>query len=229
MDRKHLRDLVADGAQRIERRHRLLKDHRDAGPAHLAHFRNRRRAEITTLEQHPAIVDRHLVGQQPHDGVGHHRLAGTGFADHAEDLVGSDFQRHVPQRMRPVCVTRQADAQAIEREDSVVPAHRLLSLGFSASLRPWPTSDTASTVMRMATPGIAETYHCTRSTSRPRPIRLPQDATLGSDSRRKASALSSRIATAITTLAYTMTGGSALGRISPRISRVSRMPSVLPA
>ena len=50
-------------------------------------------------------------------------------------------------------------------------------------------------------PGIAETYHCTRSTSRPRPIRLPQDATLGSDSRRKASALSSRIATAITTLA----------------------------
>jgi hypothetical protein len=50
-------------------------------------------------------------------------------------------------------------------------------------------------------PGIAETYHCTRSTSRPSPIRLPHDATLGSDSRRNASALSSSIETAITTLA----------------------------
>ncbi len=51
------RDLVADGAQRIERRHRLLKDHRDAGAAHLAHFGNGCRAEIAALEHHPAAVD----------------------------------------------------------------------------------------------------------------------------------------------------------------------------
>src|SRR5829696_7381767 len=103
--------------------------------------------------------------------------------------------------MCPVRATGQADAQAIEREDGFLLAHRPLSLGLSASLRPWPTSDTASTVTRIAIPGIAETYHCTRSTSRPSPIRLPHDATLGSDSRRNASALSSRIETAITTLA----------------------------
>src|SRR3954463_9655494 len=103
--------------------------------------------------------------------------------------------------MRPFCAAGQADAQAIEREDGFLLAHRLFSLGLSASLRPWPTSDTASTVTRMAMPGIAETYHCTRSTSRPRPMRLPQDATLGSDRRKNANALSSRIATAITTLA----------------------------
>ena len=41
VDRKHLADLVADGAQRIERRHRLLEDHRDAGAAHLAHLGDR--------------------------------------------------------------------------------------------------------------------------------------------------------------------------------------------
>src|SRR5260364_163093 len=100
--------------------------------------------------------------------------------------------------MRPVGAPGQAHGQAVERKDSF--AHRLFSLGLSASLRPWPTSDTASTVTRIAMPGIAETYHCTRSTSRPSPIRLPQEATLGSDSLKKASALSSRIATAITTL-----------------------------
>src|SRR3954453_8191468 len=103
--------------------------------------------------------------------------------------------------MRPFCAAGQADAQAIEREDGFLLAHRPLSLGLSASLRPWPTSDTARTVTRIPMPGRAETDHCTRNPSRPRPIRLPQDATLGSDRRRKASALSSRIATAIPTLA----------------------------
>src|SRR5439155_13084445 len=182
-------------------RDRLLEDHGNAGAAHLAHLGNGCRAEIATFEQCPTAVDRHFIGQQPHDGIRHHRLAGAGFADHAEDLVRCDLQRHIPERMRPVRAAGQADAQAIEREDVLFFAHRPFSLGLSASLRPWPTSDTASTVTKMAIPGIAETYHCTRSTSRPRPIRLPHDATLGSDSRRNASALSSRVETAMTTLA----------------------------
>ena len=137
------------------------------------------RAEIAAFEHHAAAVDRHLVRQQPHDGVGHHRLAGAGFADHAEDFVRAIDERYVRQRMRPVGAARQAHAEMFEREDGGVLAHRLFSLGLSASFRPWPTSDTASTVTRIAMPGIAETYHCTRSTSRPRPIRLPQDATFG--------------------------------------------------
>src|SRR6201982_4099904 len=99
----------------------------------------------------------------------------------------------------------QAHAQPLDRQDRRRRlAHRRFSLGLSASFSPWPTSDTASTVIRMAMLGIAETYHCTRSTSRPSPIRLPQEATLGSERCRNASALSSRIATAITTLAYTI-------------------------
>src|SRR5439155_10003101 len=201
VDRKHLGDLVADGAQRIERRHRLLEYHGNAGAAYLAHFGYRCRAEIAALEHHPAAVDRHFIRQQPHDGIRHHRLTGAGFTDHTEDFVGRDFERHAPERMCPIRAAGQADAQMLEREDGFLPAHRPFSLGLSASLSPWPTSDTASTVTKMAMPGIAETYHCTRSTARPRPIRLPHDATLGSDSRRNASALSSRIETAITTLA----------------------------
>ena len=63
------------------------------------------------------------------------------------------------------------------------------------------TTNIASTVSRIAAPGIADTYHWVRSTPRPWPIRLPQEATFGSDRLRKASALSMRIAVAITTLA----------------------------
>src|SRR5581483_7583404 len=132
---------------------------------------------------------------------GHHRFAGAGFANDAEDLVRGNRQRDIRQRVRAVGARGQPYAETFDRQDRGYLAHRRFSLGLSASLRPWPTSDTASTVTRMATPGIAETYHCTRSTSRPRPIRLPQEATFGSDRCRNASALSRRIATAITTLA----------------------------
>ncbi len=52
MDRKHLGDLVADGAERIERGHRLLKDHRDPGAAHLTHLGDRGRAEVAAFEHH---------------------------------------------------------------------------------------------------------------------------------------------------------------------------------
>ena len=164
---------------------------RDAGAAHLAHLgfaepaRGRGPRTATC-----AAVDRDALRQQPHHGIRHHRLAGAGLADHADDLVGVERQRHVLQRVRPVGARRQPHAQALERQDG---AHRPFSLGFSASFSPWPTSETASTVTRIATPGMAETYHCTRSTSRPSPIRLPHEATFGSESLRKASALSSRI------------------------------------
>src|SRR5258707_5635782 len=104
--------------------------------------------------------------------------------------------------MRPVGAGRQSHAEPVDGQDGARDgAHRPLSLGLSASFNPCPTKDTARTVTRMAIPGMAETYHCTCNTSRPRPIKLPQDATFGSERWRKASALSSRIATAITTLA----------------------------
>ena len=128
-----------------------------------------------------AAVDRHVVGQQPHDGVGRHRLAGAGFANDAEDLVrmrsSSDTSSSACGRSAP----RGSATVRCSSERMVVLAHRRFSLGLSASFSPWPTSDTARTVTRIAMPGIADTYHCTRSTSRPSPMRLPQDATLGSE------------------------------------------------
>ncbi len=63
MDRKHLADLIADAAQRIERGHRLLEDHRDAGAAHPPHFRGGGRRQIAAFKHHPAAIDGHLARQ----------------------------------------------------------------------------------------------------------------------------------------------------------------------
>ena len=80
-------------------------------PRTCAHFGRGGRRQIPAFEHHAAAVDAHPVRQQPHDGVGHHRLAGSGFADHAEDFVGGDRERHAGQRMRPVGAGRQPHAE----------------------------------------------------------------------------------------------------------------------
>ena len=198
MDTKHLRDLITNAAQRIERGHGFLEHHGNAGTAQRAHGCLIRAGEVLALKQDAAARNAYIARQQAHDGARHHGFSGTAFANHAEDLASMKVKRDLPQRLRPIRPARQGDRQALQGKYR---AHRPFSLGFSASFKPCPTRETASTVNRMATPGMAETYHCTRSTSRPRPIRLPQDVTLGSDSRRKAKALSSRMATAMTTLA----------------------------
>jgi hypothetical protein len=46
---QRLGDLVADGEERIEARHRLLEDHRDVVAAHLAHL-FRQRQNIAAVE-----------------------------------------------------------------------------------------------------------------------------------------------------------------------------------
>ncbi len=93
----HLDDLVglaADGHQRVERHHRLLEDHGDAAAAHAADGVGRQRQQILPLVDHAAAGDAHMrLGQQAQDRLGHHRLAGAGFADDAQDLLAHDLQR----------------------------------------------------------------------------------------------------------------------------------------
>ena len=51
VDFQHLADLPLDRVQRIERRHRLLEDHRDLVAADLAERRRRKREQVLALEQ----------------------------------------------------------------------------------------------------------------------------------------------------------------------------------
>ena len=74
MQGQRLRDLRADPMQRVQRAHRLLKDHRDAVAAQLLHFGLAELGQIPSLEAQLARDDR-AVGQQPHQGERGHRLA----------------------------------------------------------------------------------------------------------------------------------------------------------
>jgi hypothetical protein len=76
----------------------------------------------------------------------------------------------------------------------------------------------------MATPGTAQMYQALRIRVRPSPIRPPQLETLGSPRPRNDTADSNSTAPAITSEDSTMTGGSALGRISPNMMRRLPMP-----
>ncbi len=79
-------DLVADPDHRIERRHRLLKDHRDTSPAQRPPFCCREVQQIASLKVNGPRNRANGLGQQAHHGSGADRFAGAGFTDDAEDL-----------------------------------------------------------------------------------------------------------------------------------------------
>ena len=76
----------------------------------------------------------------------------------------------------------------------------------------------------MATPGMAQMYQELRISCRPSPTSRPQLATLGSPNPRNDTADSNRMAPATTSEESTITGGSALGSISPAMILKSPMP-----
>ena len=116
VDGEHLGDLVADTHHRIERRHRLLEDHRHAVAAHPPQLARRLRQEIVALEQDTAGHGRELARQQAHDGVRGDRLARSGLADDADDLAGLNRERDLLDRILAVRALRQLHRQAVDFE-----------------------------------------------------------------------------------------------------------------
>src|SRR5579883_1839774 len=91
----HLDDLVAHREGRVERGHRLLKDHGDLVAAPLAHLRRLELEEVDALEQdlaagNPARRPR----DQAHDRERRHALAAAGFADDAESAASLQREAH---------------------------------------------------------------------------------------------------------------------------------------
>ncbi len=87
MNFEHFHDLLTDGVQRIERRHRLLKHHRDVVAAHAAHFRFGKVQEVPALKQDfPARV-MCGGGQEAEHGKTRDRFSRSGFADDGDGLA----------------------------------------------------------------------------------------------------------------------------------------------
>jgi hypothetical protein len=92
-----LADLSADGEHRIERRHRLLENHRDVVAADRAHLRFVEPEQIAA----PIELDRTAddpagrIGNEPHHGKRRHTLAAAGFTDDPHCVARTQRKREV--------------------------------------------------------------------------------------------------------------------------------------
>ena len=88
-------NLVADGEDRIERRHRLLEDHRDVVAPDRAHSLVRQHGDVFALvEDFPADDPPGTLGQQLDHRERGDALAAAGFADQPHRLARFDAECH---------------------------------------------------------------------------------------------------------------------------------------
>ena len=92
-DRFH--DLSADGEHRVQRRHRLLKDHADVAAADRLHLPLGQPHEVAAEERDAARFDAGGRGQQPHDRERRDALAGAALADDAERAALLEAEREI--------------------------------------------------------------------------------------------------------------------------------------
>ena len=94
-----LDDLLADGEHRVERGHRLLEHHGDAGAADALHAGIGEFGERLAGEADFAGRDAgRRLRQQAHDGERGDALAAAGFADDAQDFAFVERERDVLHR-----------------------------------------------------------------------------------------------------------------------------------
>ena len=93
VDADRFRNLTADAPHRIERRHRVLKDHRQLAAANGAHRIEREARNIAATQPDFAAHDPQARRQQPHDGQHRDALARAGLAHQPEHVIRRDIER----------------------------------------------------------------------------------------------------------------------------------------
>ena len=95
---EHIHQVRGHGEQRIERRHRVLEDHRDACAAPGGHRRLVEPEQLGAVEGDAAVEPRDVARQQAQQAAGQAGLARTGLAHHAQDAA-RPMSRLTPRRM----------------------------------------------------------------------------------------------------------------------------------
>ena len=117
-------DLLLDRVEGIQRRHRLLEDHRYASPPERAHCRRGRVEEGFAVELDvPAGVPRLRVGKEPEDGQGSDRLAGPALPDESDRLAPAHFERDPANRLDRLAARAEAHVQVGDGEEGLRHAH----------------------------------------------------------------------------------------------------------
>ena len=112
VDLQDFLDLLADPDHGVERRERLLEDHRHARSTKVAKlgrrfFEQRLTGEVDRTGRRRELAFR----KKAHHRMGGHRLAGAAFADHADDFFPVDLKVDLLDRILAISTLRQADGQ----------------------------------------------------------------------------------------------------------------------
>ena len=121
---QHLVDLAADRHHRIERRHRLLKDHRHGGGAQLPQPPVAG-GEDVLADQFDGAARRHqrALLQQSHHRQRRHRFARAAFADQAQRLAFAHLQRDAVDHALVGGILAEADHEIVDVEDDGFVVH----------------------------------------------------------------------------------------------------------
>ena len=87
VDAQRLDQLIADGEKRVERGHRVLKDHADLIAADFAEHFGRECGQIRAVKDHFIRRDFGIVGQKVQHGEHRDALAAAAFADDADGFA----------------------------------------------------------------------------------------------------------------------------------------------
>jgi hypothetical protein len=158
-----LGDLLAYRVHRVERRQRVLEDHRDLLAAHLAHLGVGLAEQFLTVEARRA-GDLRRPRQQAHERERRHRLARARLADDAERLAAPQLVRDAADRFDQTVFRGERDGQVLDLQDDVGgrrpgiqldARHRRTSVcrGSNASRSPSPMKLTVSAIAMMNRPG----------------------------------------------------------------------------
>ena len=96
-DRERLGDLRPDLRRRVERRTRVLVDHRGVVDPELADLLVGHLGDVVAGDEDPAAGDDRVARQVADRGVGRRGLAAAGLADQPIRLAGPDLERHAAQ------------------------------------------------------------------------------------------------------------------------------------
>ena len=107
--RQVLVELRADGAHRIERSHRRLRDEGDGAAEQRAPRARRHAREVLAFEQQRSGRDRKTGRQELRDGAADHGFAGARFADEPADFSRLKVERQRADRRHHFAVDAGAD------------------------------------------------------------------------------------------------------------------------
>src|SRR5258706_5723639 len=94
MESKGFLHLRTDRAHWVERRERVLKDHRNLAPANLPQFGGRHFQDVASLEKYAAADPSRGCLEQTHERECSDTFPGAGFAHDRERLAALDAEAH---------------------------------------------------------------------------------------------------------------------------------------